>query len=247
MTRCNPRSCDKIQPRHEVRAHQAIEKENELQLHREKELIDKQAYRAIRKFEVAKQQEERKTRLRRAHAQKQSQSLQTKMQLSELEQARQAQVLAAQFEDELRLREFRKNKEADAQVRSDEWQRKTEAIRERTEMLEEEKRRDAEERVREYEEKLQLIEQKMAEQEAAREIEAEERNLKVVDAVERKARLERLEAVSFFAYRDTLSSPCSRRDNEIQMSSDIRILAFHRRSARRSGRKSRSIMRAFMA
>ena len=97
------------------------------------------------------------------------------------------------MEDEVRLREFRHKKAIEQAQRSESWKIKTEIIKQKQFQAEEAMQEKAAESVQAYEQKLQTIEMKMAEEEEKRQCAAEERNLKLVDAAERKGRVERLE------------------------------------------------------
>ena len=118
-----------------------------------------------------------------------------KQSLAEYEQARQAHILAVQFEDEMRVREFQIEKNIEQQVRSDEWDRKTKEIKERGAKQEAVTLAKKRAQLEKYGEKIENLEKKKVEEVEKMQLRAEEESLKVLDALERKNRLERQEQV----------------------------------------------------
>eukprot|EP00392_Amoebophrya_sp_AT5.2_P013159 g13272.t1 len=100
----------------EVRLHAAVEKENEEQLLREKQVKERGKVRDLRR-QLAEQK-------------RMEEALKTKStNESRLEQTK--SILAVQFEDEIRVREFQKEKEVVREVKNEHWKDKVEFIAQR--------------------------------------------------------------------------------------------------------------------
>eukprot|EP00391_Amoebophrya_sp_Ameob2_P014055 CAMPEP_0178999084 /NCGR_PEP_ID=MMETSP0795-20121207/9859_1 /TAXON_ID=88552 /ORGANISM="Amoebophrya sp., Strain Ameob2" /LENGTH=867 /DNA_ID=CAMNT_0020691809 /DNA_START=98 /DNA_END=2701 /DNA_ORIENTATION=+ len=177
----------------EVRLHAAVEKENEEQLLREKQVKERGKVRDLRRqlAEQKRMEEALKTKSTNESRLEQTKSVRTS--LEEYEKARQAQILAVQFEDEIRVREFQKEKEVVREVKNEHWKDKVEFIAQRQLEAQLEKEIKAEQSALRYDDKLQLFEARRLEEQKQQMVRHETEHLKIVDAVERRGRLQRID------------------------------------------------------
>ncbi|CAD7957222.1 unnamed protein product [Amoebophrya sp. A120] len=177
----------------EVRLHAAVERENEEQLLREKQVREREHVR-LQKRQIAEQKRlHEAAEIRQRVLQKQEQTKQVKSGLEEYEKARQAQILAVQFEDEIRVREWQQQKQIEQAVKSEQWQQRQELIQQR--QLEEQLQNEikAEHFALRYDEKLDAFEERKAEERKQNMVRHEADHLKIVDAVERRERMQRID------------------------------------------------------
>ncbi|CAD7932641.1 unnamed protein product [Amoebophrya sp. A25] len=178
----------------EVRLHAAVEKENEVQLLREQQVREKAQTRNERRRLAELRRQEVAEKVRQRTESKLEHSRNVRNSLEEYERSRQAQILAVQFEDEIRVREFQAQKELEKDVRNEQWEQRVELVQQRNLEKELEREIRAETVSLRYEEKLDAFEERRKEELKQQMVRHEAEHLKVVDAVERKERLMRIDA-----------------------------------------------------
>jgi len=104
---------------------------------------------------------------------------------------RQAGYLANQLEEELRLREFKRQKEMVLDVRSDKYQEKLELISQKHAQLEEERKAQGDAVVANYHSKLEQMDKRREEDLMCKMMKHEESQLRLEDAMEKKTQLAR--------------------------------------------------------
>merc|ERR1719379_2993564 len=106
---------------------------------------------------------------------------------------RQAGYLANQLEEEIRLRELKRQKELALDVYSQKWQEKHELISMKREQLEEERRAQGDAALANYQSKLEQMDKRREEELMSKMLKHEESQLRLEDAVEKKNQLARQE------------------------------------------------------
>jgi hypothetical protein len=177
--------------RAQLRYHQAVEKENGLQLDKEKFLKGKLDYRKERQH-IARSQFDAKSKQLREIAmakEKHSQDIQSK--LESLGEQEQAKHIAALLDEEVRLKDFAKQREIRSAEKSERWKEKCAMMKLRKEEEDLKKEIKGQAQLEALYEKTDLITERKANAMQSGKIRFEEEALKLVDAKDKIARMER--------------------------------------------------------
>lgn len=175
----------------QARCHNAIEKENETIMQKEKALRDRLQYRSERNYAKKRLDEERGEMARIESQSRAAKVSQRKSQHQLEEQNRQATYLAHRMEDEMRLMDFDKDKENDIRERIEQRELHKAQIDKMREVEDHERQTRALELAQRMEEKSEMLNRKREEMAQERDIKAEESNLRYYDVMERKDTLAR--------------------------------------------------------
>eukprot|EP00397_Hematodinium_sp_SG-2012_P036173 GEMP01039018.1.p1 GENE.GEMP01039018.1~~GEMP01039018.1.p1 ORF type:complete len:618 (+),score=156.12 GEMP01039018.1:42-1895(+) len=177
--------------RSQVRCHSAMEKENDCFQQKEQALQKRIQYRLQRNSVKARLDEDRAEAVREDAQSRCTKVEQKKAQLEQEDEARQATHLALLLEDEVRLMEFGKEKEVALRERAEIREQHKHQIGKLRETDELDRHTRATELYQKLEEKVENLLKRKEDMAHVRELKAEERNLRIVDAMDRKGMLER--------------------------------------------------------
>jgi len=207
--------------RSQVRYHTAVEKENQTQLERELALRKREEYRKNRRSQ-AELAKDHKSQEIRAQTQARMQQKKENLILAEQESERkQATQIACQLEEEIRLREFKRRQDEENAKKSDVWNQKREQVELKNTELQMENEIRGQMVVQDYENRLKHLEAKKEEAVKTVVIRSEEQQLRLVDAQEKKARLERADEFRRVKVAKQLEEQSERIDSLMHLKENI--------------------------
>lgn len=177
--------------RAQVRYQNTVEKENEQQLSKEKNLRKKEMELQEKRQKAQAMYHQRALEARSLHEEKVMNHKELVLRNEQEMEMKQAGYLAEQLEDELRLRELQMERARQNNQKSEQWQQKMEIIQSRQEELNNERRAEGMAAISNYQMKLEQMDKRREEELVENMLKHEEKQLKLEDALEKKAQLSR--------------------------------------------------------
>merc|ERR1719174_392353 len=174
--------------RAQLRYHQAVERENGLQLDKEKGLKSKLDYRKERQHVARSQFDAKSQQLREIAMAKEKHSQEIQAKLEALGEQEQAKHIAALLDEEVRLKDFAKQREIRSAEKSERWKEKCSMMELRKEEEDLKKEIKGQAQLETLYEKMDLITQRKEDAKLSTKIRHEEEALKLVDAKDKIAR-----------------------------------------------------------
>lgn len=180
------------QVRSQVRQSEITERDNKQQLEKEQKLRERKQHmnRVCSKAEYLKEQ--RALQVREDNGSR----FQRKAELLEHQEQdlanRNAEFLALQLEEEVRLQEFKFRKASEVQDQGEKWRRKMEIVESKQDELRAEAIVKGEEKLADYQDRLELLDEKRTQENNEKLMRHEEKHLRIVDAHEKRHQLDRL-------------------------------------------------------
>lgn len=175
----------------QLRYHNNVEKENGEQLDKEKALEQKQKGRENKRQAALLKVETTTANLKNQTAQRADNSAHLQEKHRQRMEAKQANYIASMLEQEVKLREFQRQKEGANFEKSEKWRQRIEVMKERVETLELEREVKGQQQVAEFASKLEAMAIRREADAKAKQVRCEEQHLRVVDAMEKKKRVAR--------------------------------------------------------
>lgn len=177
--------------RTQVRQQNTIEKENELQLAKEKKVKQKELELYEKRLKAEELRQARSSQGRTVQDAKEQHHKELVLRNEQELEMRQAGYLAEQLEEELRLRELQIQKQQQHSQKSEEWQQKMELMQQRQEDIDAERRAEGEALISNYQIKLEQMDKRREEELMEKMLKHEEKQLRIEDAMEKKQQLSR--------------------------------------------------------
>jgi hypothetical protein len=177
--------------RAQLRYHQAVERENGLQLDKEKGLKSKLDYRTERRHVARSQFDAKSKQLREIAMAKEKHSQDIQAKLEAVGEQEQAKHIAALLDEEVRLKDFAKQRELRSAEKSERWKEKCAMMKLRKEEEDLKKEIKGQAQLEELYEKMDLITQRKEDAKIGQKVRHEEEALKLVDAKDKIMRMQR--------------------------------------------------------
>jgi len=207
--------------RAQLRYHQAVERENVLQLDKEKSLHDKIDYRKER-TEIAKTQFDAKSKqLNEILTAKAKHAHELQVSLEQQEELKKVEAFNQMLDQEVRLAKFEKEKSIKNAEKSEKWKTKCKLMQQRKEEEDLKKEIKGHQQIEHLYEKLELIDKKKEAETIARKVKHQEESLRLVDAQDKIERLKRKDEFRRNLIRENLDSQEERIDTLLKLREQI--------------------------
>jgi hypothetical protein len=177
--------------RAQLRYHQAVERDNGLQLDKEKGLKSRLEYRKERQTIARSQFDAKAKQLKEIAMAKEKHSLEIQAKLEALGEQEQAKHIAALLDEEVRLKDFAKQREIRSAEKSERWKEKCAMMKLRKEEEDLKKEIKGQAQLQTKFEKMDMVAERKESGKTAQQVRHEEEALKLIDAKDKIKRMER--------------------------------------------------------
>jgi hypothetical protein len=177
--------------RAQLRYHQAVERDNGLQLDKEKGLKSRLDYRKERQTIARSQFDAKAKQLKEIAMAKEKHSLEIQAKLEALGEQEQAKHIAALLDEEVRLKDFAKQREIRSAEKSERWKEKCAMMKLRKEEEDLKKEIKGQAQLQTKFEKMDMVAERKESGKTAQQVRHEEEALKLIDAKDKIKRMER--------------------------------------------------------
>jgi hypothetical protein len=207
--------------RAQLRYHQAVEKENVLQLDKEMSLQSKLGYRKER-TEIAKSQFDAKSKqLQEILTAKKKHAHELQVTLEQQAELKKVEAYNSMLDTEVRLQKFEKEKSIKNAEKSEKWKAKCKLMQERKEEADLKKEIIGHQQLEHLYDKIEQIEKKKEVEDIARRVKHQEESLRLVDAKEKIERLKRQDEFRRNLIRENLDGQEERIDTLLKLREQI--------------------------
>jgi len=207
--------------RSQLRYHQSVERENVLQLDREKSLEGKLGYRKERQAIARSQFDAKSQQIREVATAKKKHNEELLSSLEQKQLTEQTNHITNKMLEQERLKAFEMEKTLKNAAKSEKWKEKCKEMQRRKEEHDFELELKKEKQMIEMEKKLDEIEKKKEGLAVARKVRHQEESLKLVDAKDKVDRLKRTEEFRRNLIRENLNSQEERIDSLLKLRGEI--------------------------